>query len=132
MCLPIVSSDSTVLGQQLMLPLPETLGGGQGSGGGFQKFPLPGHCCHPQFKRQLIIKPYFFQQLLEFFQVLIIFLSTVIASPSRVPWQSGFSHRQWAHKSNLPNPDADCVVRVHLSTSMQIVLSLQSQLIHRL
>lgn len=81
-----------VLGQQLMLPPPETFSGGQGPGGGFQKFPLPGHCCHPQFKRQLITKPDFFQQLLEFLKVLIILLSTVIASYSRMPWESGFSH----------------------------------------
>lgn len=113
----------TVLGQQLMLPLPETLTGGQSSGGGFQNFPLPGHCCHPQFKRQLIINPYFFQQLSELFQVLIIFMNTIISSPSRIP-SVRFSHRQRAHKMcALPNPDADCGVRVLLSTSMQIVFT---------
>lgn len=66
-----------VLGQQLMLPPPETFTGGQSCGGGFQKFPLPGHCCHPQFKRQPITKtaffffPFFSQQLLELLQLLI-------------------------------------------------------------
>lgn len=93
-----------VLGQQLILPPPETFSWGQDPRRGFQKFPLPGHCCHPQFKRQLMTKPDFFLQLLKFLHILIIFLDTVIASYSRMPWELGFFHWEQSHKSDLAWP----------------------------
>lgn len=112
-----------VLGQQLMLPPPETFTGGQSCGGGFQKFPLPGHCCHPQFKRQPITKTVFF------------FFSFLFPAAFRALAALDFS-TQWlrlttehlesvapklGHKRvTYPDYTGTHGVQVHLSTSVQI------------
>lgn len=115
-----------VLGQQLILPPPETFSWGQGPSRGFQKFPLPGHCCHPQFKRQLMTKTDFFLQLLEFLQVLIIFLDTVIASYSRCLESQAFYMRNGHTRVTCPDHAVSHDTWVYLSTSMQMMLYLHS------